>query len=120
MYHNQFSSKFKSLTTGGGSELDAGQLRYVLSPRQCVQVASGGQQTRGGEDCLNLAVFSPALRPAAPLPVIVFIHGGAFVLGSYTVYGPHQLLDRDVVLVTVHYRCPVVPQKVASKLHPPY
>ena len=114
-YLKQFSSKFKSLTTGGGSELDAGQLRYVLSPRQCVQVASGGQQTRGGEDCLNLAVFSPALRPAAPLPVIVFIHGGAFVLGSYTVYGPHQLLDRDVVLVTVHYRCPVVLQKVPSE-----
>ena len=76
----------------------------------------GGQQTRGGEDCLNLAVFSPALRPAAPLPVIVFIHGGAFVLGSYTVYGPHQLLDRDVVLVTVHYRCPVAAAPAADQL----
>ena len=103
----------------GVSELDAGQLRYVLSPRQCVQAASsghysmGGQQTRGGEDCLNLAVFPPSLRPAAALPVIVFIHGGAFVLGSYTVYGPHQLLDRDVVLVTVHYRCPA-PAAAAS------
>lgn len=75
----------------------------------------GGQQTRGGEDCLNLAVFTPSLRPAAALPVIVFIHGGAFVLGSYTVYGPHQLLDRDVVLVTVHYRCPAqAPAAAAS------
>ena len=24
--------------------------------------------------------------------VLVFIHGGAFILGSYTAYGPHHLL----------------------------
>ena len=27
--------------------------------------------------------------------VIVFIHGGAFILGSYTTYGPHHLLVTD-------------------------
>ena len=29
------------------------------------------------------------------LQVIVFIHGGAFILGSYTTYGPHHLLVTD-------------------------
>ena len=38
------------------------------------------------------------------MPVIVFIHGGAFFIGSYTVYGPQYLLDHDVVLVNIHYR----------------
>ncbi len=36
----------------------------------------------GQEDCLYLSVYSPDLQPAAPLPVIVFIHGGGFVMGS--------------------------------------
>ena len=40
------------------------------------------------------------------LPVIVFLHGGAFVVGSCEslLYGPEVLLDRDLVLVGVNYR----------------
>ena len=40
-------------------------------------------------------------------PVIVFLHGGAFVVGSCesALYGPQVLLDRDLVLVGVNYRC---------------
>lgn len=93
-------------------------MSYVLSPRQCSQTGVrtpdrviGGitgqpprQSTVGSEDCLNLAVFSPNLRPKKLMPVIVFIHGGAFFIGSYTVYGPQYLLDHDVVLVNIHYR----------------
>ena len=26
---------------------------------------------------------------------MVFIHGGAFIIGSYTAYGPHYLLVTD-------------------------
>ena len=97
-------------------EFDAGQLRFVLSPRSCSQAAvdtnvlntivRGPPQVtvRGSEDCLNLAVFTPNLRPKKLMPVMVFIHGGAYILGSYTVYGPHFLLDKDVVLVNIHYR----------------
>ena len=41
-------------------------------------------------------------------PVMVFIHGGAFIIGSGNgeddVYGPKLLMDRDIVLVTINYR----------------
>ena len=61
----------------------------------------------GTEDCLNLAVFTPATTASHHrhlLPVIVFIHGGGFTRGSYTSLGPHYILDQDVVLVMIHYR----------------
>ena len=37
---------------------------------------------------------------------MVWIHGGAFQLGSSLsdFYGPERLLDEDVVLVTLNYR----------------
>ena len=61
----------------------------------------------GTEDCLNLAVFTPATTASHHrhlLPVIVFIHGGGFTRGSYTSLGPQYILDQDVVLVMIHYR----------------
>ena len=65
----------------------------------------------GGEDCLYLNVYTkhcplPGTDPAPLLPVIVFLHGGAFVLGSCEsmLYGPQVLLDREVVLVGLNYR----------------
>ncbi|XP_071452929.1 juvenile hormone esterase-like [Hetaerina americana] len=40
----------------------------------------------------------------AKLPVMVFIHGGAFVVGSALMYGPRRFMDKDVILVVPHYR----------------
>ena len=70
----------------------------------------------GGEDCLYLNVYTKRLNQSVdgPLlqeeedlfPVVVFLHGGAFVVGSCEsmLYGPQVLLDRDIVLVGVNYR----------------
>ena len=35
-----------------------------------------------------------------------FIHGGGYALGegSHYMYGPGHLLDRDVIMVALHYR----------------
>jgi len=63
--------------------------------------------TIGSEDCLQLAVFTPKLPTAEEnpkLPVIVYIHGGAFMLGGYIGAGPGKLLEKDVVLVEMQYR----------------
>ena len=38
------------------------------------------------------------------LPVMVWFHGGGFLSGQASMYGPEHLLDKDVILVTVNYR----------------
>ncbi|XP_054275305.1 juvenile hormone esterase-like isoform X2 [Macrosteles quadrilineatus] len=60
----------------------------------------------GEEDCLYLNVYSPNISNEEKLPVLFFIHGGAFRTGSAEsfVYHPKFILDEDVVLVTVNYR----------------
>jgi len=58
----------------------------------------------GSEDCLYLNVFTRSLDPEAKKPVIVFIHGGAFVFGSSTNLGGDYFMEEDVVLVTIQYR----------------
>lgn len=59
----------------------------------------------GDEDCLTLNVFAPAAG-AANLPVMVFIHGGAYVQGSASepVYDGASFAREGVVLVTINYR----------------
>jgi para-nitrobenzyl esterase len=58
------------------------------------------------EDCLYLNVYTPAADGAAR-PVMVWIHGGGFVIGSGSqpVYDARPLAHRgDVVVVTINYR----------------
>jgi para-nitrobenzyl esterase len=58
-----------------------------------------------GEDCLNLNVWTP--DPATSgLPVMVWIHGGAFVNGSGAVptYRGDRFARDGVVCVTINYR----------------
>ena len=64
-----------------------------------------GQQIQS-EDCLYLNVWTPGVDDARR-PVMVWLHGGAFVLGagSEPLYDGARLAARgDVVVVTVNYR----------------
>ncbi len=59
------------------------------------------------EDCLALNVWTTALPPASPRPVMVWFHGGAFSFGSSnndTVRGSRLARHGDVVVVTVNQR----------------
>ncbi|XP_051862785.1 uncharacterized protein LOC127565909 [Drosophila albomicans] len=60
----------------------------------------------GGEDCLYLNVYAKQLKTKKPLPVMVYIFGGAFTIGEATreLYGPDYLMTKDVILVTLNYR----------------
>jgi len=73
-------------------------------PPHCVQTIFGF--TRGQEDCLYLNVWTPTLFPKKPLPVMVWIHGGGFIVGhSYETTPGERLAKRgDVVVVSVNYR----------------
>ncbi|MFF8446869.1 carboxylesterase/lipase family protein [Streptomyces leeuwenhoekii] len=60
-----------------------------------------------GEDCLNLNVWTPAPgRTGGRLPVMVWIHGGAFRNGSGSLpsYDGARLAADGVVCVTLNYR----------------
>jgi para-nitrobenzyl esterase len=68
--------------------------------------ATAGQS----EDCLTLNVWTPA-ADARRRPVLVFIHGGAFLMGSGStlLYNGARLSSRgDVVVVTLNYRLGVL------------
>lgn len=58
------------------------------------------------EDCLYLNIWTPDLQPESPLPVMVFVHGGANQ-GGWS-YEPNYLGDRlaarGVVVVSIAYR----------------
>ena len=66
----------------------------------------GGDVRLIAEDCLFLNVWTPADAPAAKLPVMVWIHGGALVFGAggTPVYSGAPLAARGAVVVTINYR----------------
>ncbi|CAB3258226.1 unnamed protein product [Arctia plantaginis] len=57
------------------------------------------------EDCLILNVFVPSFTNTT-LPVMIFLHGGDFGVGSSSpyFYGPHYLVSHGVIVVSVNYR----------------
>ncbi len=60
-----------------------------------------------GEDCLTLNVFAPDTPSSTPRPVMVFIHGGAYILGTAAtpLYDASFLArDQNIIVVTVQYR----------------
>lgn len=83
---------------------DAGQVGAI-----CIQPPANGDNGVGplpmSEDCLTLNVWAPENREA-PLPVMVWIHGGGLNNGSGTaaLYDGTNLAKRGVVVVTINYR----------------
>ncbi|XP_023336019.1 putative inactive carboxylesterase 4 [Eurytemora carolleeae] len=74
----------------------------------CAQLEIGSGKYKGSEDCLYLNVFTPDIHFTGEnnLPVLVWIHGGGFLIGGSDpgFYGPDRWLDHDIVLVTFNYR----------------
>ncbi|CAG4948804.1 unnamed protein product [Parnassius apollo] len=64
------------------------------------------KQYTGDENCLFLNIYTPNLDGQF-LPVMVYIHGGGFFFGSgsSSMYGGDYLVEKDVVVVTINYRC---------------
>ncbi|OBI53974.1 carboxylesterase [Mycobacterium kyorinense] len=73
--------------------------------RRYTMLGIGKYQPRG-EDCLTLNVVAPAAAPVQPLPVMVFVHGGGYLLGSSAtpLYDGAALARRGCVYVSVNYR----------------
>lgn len=60
----------------------------------------------GQEDAAFVNVYSPVLASDEALPVMVWIHGGAYICGSGNTneYGPDYFMQKNVILVTMNYR----------------
>ena len=69
----------------------------------CLQAGDAGEPL--SEDCLFLNVWAPR-ETVEPLPVMVWIHGGGYRLGSSSrwTYDGAPLSSTGVVLVTINYR----------------
>ncbi|MCX6303076.1 MAG: carboxylesterase family protein [Bacteroidia bacterium] len=66
--------------------------------------AQGSIQEGSSEDCLFLNIWRPAgAVQGAKLPVMVWIHGGAFVGGSGNTSGD-QFAKQGVILISINYR----------------
>jgi len=69
----------------------------------CPQVGGAFGPRSVNEDCLFLNVYRPL--KGKDHPVMVWIHGGAFVAGSGgSDYDPVRLVEEGVVVVTLNYR----------------
>ena len=76
---------------------------------KCPQLSLFSKAKKGQEDCLMLNIYVPEVefsRRTRKLPVMVWIHGGALLIGSnnYNENGPKHFMKKEVVMVTVNYR----------------
>jgi para-nitrobenzyl esterase len=67
---------------------------------------TGGGPEQLSEDCLYLNVWTPAGRANDRMPVMMWIHGGGFSIGSGStdVYNGQELARRGAVVVTINRR----------------
>jgi len=74
----------------------------------CPQPFSPFGNASATEDCLFLNVYAlnklGELDDLVPHPVMVWIHGGALVVGESNEYDASKLVARGVVVVTINYR----------------
>lgn len=80
----------------------------ALGP-SCLQAALPSDQLppRFSEDCLTLNVWTPHSTPGAPLPVMVWIHGGGFFAGgsaSPLLDGQRLAEQGGLIVVSMNYR----------------
>ena len=93
---------------GWDDVLDCESFRPIAPqiPNEALEAVVGGAPQEQSEDCLFLNVWTPGTDDAVR-PVMVWIHGGAFTLGSGSdgLYDGAMLASRgDVVVVTINYR----------------
>jgi para-nitrobenzyl esterase len=65
-----------------------------------------GEVEEHSEDCLYLNVWTPAVKTKERLPVMVWIHGGAFIGGAGTdpIFAGEEFVKKGAILVTLNYR----------------
>ncbi|MDZ8171676.1 carboxylesterase/lipase family protein [Microbacterium xanthum] len=79
----------------------------AVAPQQVNKAMDLGPDPVMSEDCLFLNVWTPDHADGQALPVMVWVHGGAYTFGagSQPLYDARRLVaSGDVVVVTINYR----------------
>ena len=79
---------------------------------QCIQALNqpfhfdvGDDPATYSEDCLYLNIYVPTGNQSqGSLPVMVWIHGGAYFIGAGSQYDGTSLAEKGVIIVTINYR----------------
>ncbi|PVF95506.1 alpha/beta-hydrolase [Serendipita vermifera] len=93
-------------------------IKALQRPSFCIQgpVGADVQGGAGSEDCLHLNIYAPAKalpssskstqESSNKLPVLVYIHGGAFMYGNPLGWPFEHWIEQfpDIVIVSVYYR----------------
>ncbi|KAJ3561324.1 hypothetical protein NP233_g10263 [Leucocoprinus birnbaumii] len=87
-----------------GKVLDA-----TFYPEACIQGAMGSTDAggAGSEDCLKVNIYAPAgAQEGAKLPVLVYIHEGAYVWGNPASWPYEHWVEQspNVIIVSTYYR----------------
>ncbi|HYB11859.1 MAG TPA: carboxylesterase family protein, partial [Myxococcota bacterium] len=70
----------------------------------CAQPPSKRSKGADSEDCLYINVWRPAVAEGKPLPVMVWIYGGALTVGGASLYPGDGLAAQGIVYVSFNYR----------------
>ena len=92
----------------GYNNFDASSYGYICPQTPgMLEMALNMDASHMNEDCLNLNVYTPNdSSDSQSLPVLVWIHGGAYTNGAGSVawYHGSSLASRGCIVVTINYR----------------
>ncbi|CAK9812183.1 Venom carboxylesterase-6 [Anthophora quadrimaculata] len=88
-----------------GGNLSATKKGSICTQYLMKEMAINGDRVVGCEDCLYINIYAPVRDNNEELvPVMFWIHGGAYQFGSGNYANETLLMDKNIVLVTVNYR----------------
>ena len=84
--------------------LNAEKFGFACPQQESTLIGNVG--AKQSEDCLTLNIWTPAKTKTEKLPVMVFLHGGGFYLGSSAqpLYDGRELAKNGVVFISLNYR----------------
>lgn len=96
-----FKRKYKSLK----AEIVNSQSHFIEKPpKHFIINSTWGSEYYNFDKYFNK--YALQIKHERPLPVMFWIYGGGFANGyaTFNMYGPHYILEHEVILVSVNYR----------------
>ncbi|KAH0630398.1 hypothetical protein JD844_013394 [Phrynosoma platyrhinos] len=96
--HQPWSHTLKATSFGNSCHQESSVLptyHQVLDPDPTLSVS---------EDCLFLNIWVPHPQPSAPAPVFVWVHGGAFFMGTGSYDKSLLAATENIIVASMNYR----------------